>query len=833
MVSKKDETPLIKQYLEIKKDYPDAIVFFRLGDFYELFFDDAVSVCKLLELTLTKKSANANIPMCGMPYHAVKPYIKKLVDNGYKIAIAEQITPPGKGLVERKVVKLITPGQVVDDGILQDGKNNFLGAISFFELGFYLAYSDISTGECFIKYPLKKDDVLESLKNLEIKEVIISSIYDIELINSIKDRNILINEYSNYKIFESKLLKNIADLDARKSACLLLNFLKEKQMQELNHLQPFILEKGDDYLFVDNKFFDHLEIFKSNFSNDEFTLYNVLNKTKTAQGARYLRQIMLNPIKNIDKLNYRINLVKDLSSLDILKNLQNELAYIYDINRIIGRLSTNNLNPIDLIWLRNSLNTIPNIKKILCDSKNSNLINFSNKLDENKKLKDLITNAILESPERTITQGGIIKKGFNKELDELKNINKNNNDWIKQYEEKEKIKTGIKNLRVSYNSVFGFYIEISKGNLDLVKDEYGYKRKQTLTNLERFTTKELKDREDLIINCEKKINDLEYEIFKKIKDCILEYKNNLQELALNISILDTFQSLSYVALLNNYKMPIYNFNNILDLKGARHPVVEKTTSIIPNDAILKKGDVNIITGPNMGGKSTYMRTVALVVYLSLIGSFVPCDYANIFVYDKIYTRIGSSDNIAGGLSTFMVEMVEANDAIKEATANSILFFDEIGRGTATFDGMALAYAIIDYIIKNIGSHMMFSTHYHELTNLDSKYKNITNLNAVVKLDNNKMIFLYKILKGISKNSYGIDVASLASLPKELIDTARLVLQEIEKNSPKDKIKDIKDVKNDINISGFDKTLDDIKKLNLDNMTPFEAIIYLKNLQKKE
>ncbi len=834
MPQKKEETPLVRQYLEIKKDYPDAIVFFRLGDFYELFFDDAVSVCKLLELTLTKKSSNRDIPMCGMPHHAVKPYIKKLVDNGYKIAIAEQITPPGKGLVERKVIKLITPGQVIDDGILQDSKNNFIAAISFFELGFYMSYSDISTGESFLKYPLKKMDVLENLKNLEVKEVVISYLYDKEFIKSITDKNILVNEYNNHKIFESKLLKEITDVDAKKSACLLLNFLKEKQMQELNHMQPFIIEKGDDYLFVDNKFFDHLEIFRSNFSNDEFTLFNVLNQTKTAQGARYLRQIMLNPIKNYDKLKYRINLVKDLSSIDILKNLQKELVYIYDINRILGRLSTNNLNPIDLIWLKNSLNSIPNIKKILCESKIDNLISFASKLSEMKNIKDLIERAILENPERAITQGGIIKSGFNKDLDDLKNINKTNNDWIKEYEEKEREKTGIKNLRVSYNSVFGFYIEISKGNLDLIKDEYGYKRKQTLTNLERFTTKDLKDREDLIINCEKRINDLEYEIFKSVKNEILKEKNLLQELALNISILDTFQSLSYVSLLNNYKMSEYNNLNILDLKNARHPVVEKFTKIIPNDAKMQKGDVNIITGPNMGGKSTYMRTVALCVYLAHIGSFVPCDYASIPIYDKIYTRIGSSDNIAGGLSTFMVEMVEANDAIKGACANSILFFDEIGRGTATFDGMALAYAILDYIIKNVGCHLMFSTHYHELTDLENKYQNIKNLNAIVKLENNKMVFLYKILEGISKNSYGIDVAGLANLPSQLLNTARMVLEKLEKNSATNEIKNIKEgPKAKEKVEVFDKTLDEIKKLNLDNMTPIEALIYLKNLQKKE
>ena len=837
MSKKVKYTPMIEQYLKIKEDYADALVFFRLGDFYELFFDDAIIASKVLEIALTKRSAGEDIPMCGVPHHAVSPYLEKLINKGFKVAIVEQTTPPGQGLVEREVVKVISPGQVIDDGILNERKNNYIGAISLAEIGYMLAYIDISTGESYLLKGLEKKEVKDLILSLEIKEVLLSSEYDLELINFLEDSNVIINYYSNPNLLNNKLVKDL-DIEAKRLASLLINYLNEMQKTPLNHLMPFALEHKDEVVRVDYLVKRHLEIFESNTFNPKTTLIYWLDKTSTAMGSRMLRYWLNHPIRNQQKLEERYEYIESFSNLRLQEQIKDVLRYIYDINRIVGRITTSNANARDLYHLGQSLKQVPLLKEILNNFDNPKLNRLSEQLDSHEKIANLINHSIIENPPIVIKEGGIIKEGFNQELDEIKFLQSHGEEWLEAFEQREREKTGIKNLRVGFNRVHGYYIEITKGNLSLVSDEFGYERRQTLINSERFINPELKEMETKILNANERAINLEYELFVEIRNEVKPYISSLQTLCNDIALIDVYVSLSEVALENDYVKPTLSNDRKVKVIAARHPVVEKMTTYVRNDIIMDKGEIFLITGPNMSGKSTYMRMFAVIVYLAQIGSFVPAKEAILPLYNALFTRIGSSDDISGGKSTFMVEMVESNEALRSADSESLILFDEIGRGTATYDGMALAQGIVEYIHEKIKAQTLFSTHYHELTALDQSLSRLTNLHVKAKEENNKMIFLYQIEKGKSDRSYGLQVAALAGLPPTLLKRSSQILKKLESkdNQIEIDIFNYEEVLQEEEIKVVDsytqQVLDEIKYVDFNQMTPIEALIFLKNLQDK-
>ncbi len=837
MSKKVKYTPMIEQYLKIKEDYADALVFFRLGDFYELFFDDAIIASKVLEIALTKRSAGEDIPMCGVPHHAVSPYLEKLINKGFKVAIVEQTTPPGQGLVEREVVKVISPGQVIDDGILNERKNNYIGAISLGETGYMLAYIDISTGESYLIKGLEKKETKDLILSLEIKEVLLSHEYDLDLIEFLNDSNVIINYYSNPNLLNNKLVKDL-DLEAKRLASLLINYLNEMQKTPLNHLMPFAVEFKDEVVRVDYLVKRHLEIFESNTFNPKTTLIYWLDKTNTAMGSRMLRYWLNHPIKNQEKLEERYEHIESFSNLRIQEEIKEVLRYIYDINRIVGRIATSNANARDLFNLGQSLNQVPLLKNILNSFDNHKLKQLAEKLDTHDEITNLINQAIVDNPPIVIKEGGIIKEGYNQELDEIKFLQSHGEEWLEEFEARERDKTGIKNLRVGYNRVHGYYIEITKGNLSLVRDEFGYERRQTLVNSERFINPELKEMEAKILTANERGINLEYELFVEIRNSVKPYISSLQILCNYIALIDVYTSLSQVALENDYVKPTINQERNVKIIEGRHPVVEKMTTYVKNDIVMDKGEIFLITGPNMSGKSTYMRMFAVIVYLAQVGSFVPATSAKLPLYNAIFTRIGSSDDISGGKSTFMVEMVESNEALRSADENSLILFDEIGRGTATYDGMALAQGIIEYIHEKIKAQTLFSTHYHELTQLEESLSRLTNLHVKAKEENNKMVFLYQIEKGKSDRSYGLQVAALAGLPPTLLKRSRQILKKLESkdNQIEIDIFNYADVLEEEEVKIVDsytqQVLDEIKYVDFNQMTPIEALIFLKNIQDK-
>jgi DNA mismatch repair protein MutS len=837
MSKKVKYTPMIEQYLTIKEDYADALVFFRLGDFYELFFDDAIIASKVLEISLTKRSAGEDIPMCGVPHHAVNPYLEKLINKGFKVAIVEQTSPPGQGLVEREVVKVISPGQVIDEGILNERKNNYIAAITLGEIGYMLAYIDISTGESYLVKGLEKKEVKDLVLSLEIKEVVLSSEYDLDLINFLKDNQIIINYYPNLDLLNNKLVNDL-DLESKRLASLLINYLNEMQKTPLVHLMPFNIRFKDEVVRVDYLVKRHLEIFESNTFNPKTTLIYWLDKTSTAMGSRMLRYWLNHPIRNQVKLEERYDHIEAFSNLRLQEEIKEALRYIYDINRIVGRISTSNANPRDLYNLGKSLEQVPLVKEILKKFNSPILENLSNKLDTHDEIASLIARSIDDNPPLVIKEGGIIKEGFNKELDDIKFLQSHGEEWLEEFEAREREKTGIKNLRVGYNRVHGYYIEITKGNLSLVSDDYGYERRQTLVNSERFINPELKEMETKILNANERAVNLEYELFVQIRNEIKPYTSTLQTLCNNIALIDVYQSLSEVALQNDYVRPTISDDRKVEIIEGRHPVVEKMTTYVKNNIIMNKGEIFLITGPNMSGKSTYMRMFAVIVYLAQVGSFVPAKSAKLPLYNAIFTRIGSSDDISGGKSTFMVEMVESNEALRLADENSLILFDEIGRGTATYDGMALAQGIIEYIHEKIKAQTLFSTHYHELTQLEESLRRLSNLHVKAKEENDKMIFLYQIEKGKSDRSYGLQVAALAGLPPTLLKRSNQILKKLEskENQVEIDIFNYEDVLKEEEINVVDsytqQVLDEIKYVDFNQMTPIEALIFLKNIQDK-
>lgn len=833
-MDKQKYTPMMQQYLEIKEDYADAIVFFRLGDFYEMFFDDAILASKVLEIALTSRDAGAKVPMCGVPYHAVKPYVQKLIEKGFKIAIVEQVTEAGKGLVKREVIRLITPGTVLDDGILDAKSNNFIGSILLTEKGYALTYVDISTGESFITDSLEKKNVLDLILSLDIREVVLPPHFDESFIELLKDNERLISVSDQFQIIEQKYLNHL-ERELKRAASHLLNYLVNTQKQMIHHLMPFKVVQRVGHMHLDYRVKKHLEIDESLVNNSQTTLLYWLNECQTAMGSRLLKSFANHPLNDMNALNNRYDMIEALTPYQPRERVLDHLKYIYDINRIVGRISFNTVNARDLYQLKETLKQIPDLKEALHLYQNPKLDEMIELMDEHQELFVFLEKAIQNEPPITLKDGGIIKEGFNEKLDELRRIAHHGEEWLNEFEIQERERTGIKNLRVGYNRVFGYFIEVSKGNSLLVKEEFGYDRKQTLANSERFTTPILKEKEDDLLHAKDKSMTLEYELFKEIRDYAEEFTFSLQELSTKVAEIDVYLSLAVVAEKYNFKRPILHHSRHVEVIQGRHPVVERFTKFVANDVIMNEGEIFLITGPNMSGKSTYMRMFAVIVYMAQMGSFVPADIARLPLYDAIYTRIGSSDDLSGGKSTFMVEMVESNEALTKATDQSLILFDEIGRGTATYDGMALAQGMIEYIHEKIKAQTFFSTHYHELTVLETSLSRLTNLCVKAKEEHDTMVFLHHVEKGTTDKSYGIQVANLAHLPKSLIKRSKEILDKLEQKENKvvlDLFNYEKFEEESVSIIESEKlgVLEEIEKINTDQLTPIDALLLLKHYQ---
>jgi len=772
-------TPMIEQYLKIKKEYQDMFLFYRLGDFYEMFFEDAVRASKILEITLTARDGGAEkIPMCGVPFHSSAGYIDTLVNNGYKVAICEQVSEPGQGkIVERKVVQVITPGTYMN--YKNYDENNFLGSVYIKDNNIYFAFCDIMTGDSRCTILKTMDDLQDEVLKNNIKEVI--SIEGQKL-----DISAYITEVEESDNLSKDKTNNLKDKNLKLCADILLDYIEKTQNKDISSLKDFEVYFKDKFVYMTNYSIRNLEV-TQNMANGskKGSLLSIVDKTSTAAGSRKLKNWLENPLLDINEIKRRQEIVGDFVKHYFEKSdVKTSLKEVYDLERISTKVSYNIVSPKELLNLKKTLKQIPQIKNILKGFDSEKLVDIANNIDELEDLHDFLEKTIHEEAGQTVKDGNVIKLGFNEELDSYKNASKNGNKVLLEIEEREKNRTGIKNLKVGYNKIFGYFIEISKVGLKSVDPtELGYHRKQTLSNCERFISEELKQVEEHIVNSKTKIEELELQLFQDVKIKIHEYIPRLQRVANTLSDIDVFVSLSDVAEEYGYVKPDFNDNNVIDIVDGRHPIVERNVSAdsyISNDCKVEKDEnILLITGPNMSGKSTYMRQLALIVILAQIGSFVPASSASLPIFDKIFTRIGASDDLAGGKSTFMVEMIEAKNALVESTANSLLIFDEIGRGTSTYDGIALAQSILEYINNTIKCKTLFSTHYHELTKLENITEGIKNIHVSAKEDHGKLIFLYKINEGPIEKSYGIHVAQLAHLPNDVINGANKILKELE------------------------------------------------------
>lgn len=834
---KQKYSPMMMQYLGIKEQNKDAIVMFRLGDFYEMFFDDAMIVSKELELALTGKNAGAKerVPMCGVPFHSASGYIQKLVDNGHKVAIVEQLTDPGKkGIVERGVVQIVTPGTIFDESMTKN-KNNYIACMMIFDFVYTLAFCDITTGEFQVVNIDKKDHLLNNqLASMEVKEIVVKS----DCTYNFND-SIMVSHYDN-ETFNEKyrdIFHNIKDLKEIKVSTLLLNYLIETQKRDLEHLQMIEEINNQDFMTMDLYTKKSLELTENSKDHEKYgSLFWLLDMTKSAMGARLLKNYIDRPLLKKEAIEERLDIVEIFTQQFIQReSIKEILKEIYDLERLSSRIAFGNINARDLKWISSSLKVLPELKQQLYSFNEPLTDQLANQIIDLSHITKLIDDAIIDNPPLTIKEGNIIKDHFNEELDELRYLRDHGKQWLVDFEQKEREKTGIKNLKVGYNRVFGYYIEVTKGSLDLVKDEFEYTRKQSLSNAERFITPELKDMESKILSAQDKIQKLEYVLFTQVRNEIKKEVHLIQDVSKIIARVDVYQSLAMLASENSYVRPVFNNQKIMDIKEGRHGVIEKVMGhgkYVPNDvSIDENSPVVLITGPNMGGKSTYMRQVALIVIMAQIGSFVPAKYANLTIFDQIFTRIGASDDLISGQSTFMVEMLEANNALRFASEKSLILFDEIGRGTATFDGMAIAQAMIEYIASEIHCMTLFSTHYHELTFLEDKGLGIQNVHASARVDNDHLVFEYLIKKGRSNKSYGVNVAKLAKLPDEVINRANLVLETLEENNVEDRLIEEKQVQVIEKESEVEKYLKTIDPMALSPLDALSTLIELKKLVK--
>lgn len=874
-------TPMMQQYLETKKEYQDCILFYRLGDFYEMFFDDALTASKELEITLTGKNCGQEerAPMCGVPYHALEGYLNKLVSKGYKVAICEQVENPkqAKGIVKREVVRIVTPGTNMNLQALEESRNNFLMSIAFFQEKIGVSIADATTGDYYLTEIEDNRKLLDEINKYTPSEIIGNDAFFVSGIDleDLKGRlGITIYALEPHyfdddackkcltKHFHANTLAGLGIEDfpvGTIAAGALLQYLYETQKTDLSHfthLYPYITSK---YMLLDSSTRRNLELTETlREKQKRGSLLGVLDKTKTAMGARMLRSFLEQPLIDKAEIEHRLDAITELCKDTVSRDeIREYLTPVYDLERLLAKVSYRTANPRDLIAFRNSLQMLPHIKAVLGVFRKDLLQNIFSEIDDLKDIFSLVDAAILEEPPISIREGGLIKEGFDEDIDTLKKAKSEGKNWLAKLEEEERNRTGIKNLRIKYSKIFGYYFEVTNSYKNLVPEDFV--RKQTLANAERYSTSKLKELEDTILNAEDKLCTLEYEMFCKIRDSIAMEIERIQCTAKAIAKLDVFASLSLVAERNNYVRPVLNEKGIIDIKDGRHPVVEQMLSgdmFIQNDTYLDNGDhcISIITGPNMAGKSTYMRQAALIVLLAQIGCFVPARNANIGIVDRIFTRVGASDDLASGQSTFMVEMNEVANILRNATANSLLVLDEIGRGTSTFDGLSIAWAVIEHISnrKLLGAKTLFATHYHELTELEGKMSNVNNYCIAVKEKGDDIVFLRKIVKGGADKSYGIQVAKLAGVPDMVIERAKEIVDQLTDNDITEKVQSIiAETKTDIKkppvpkldevdlaqISLFDTVkdedvLEELKGIDVSNLTPIDALNTLYRLQNK-
>lgn len=861
-------TPMIQQYLEIKANYEDAFLFFRLGDFYELFFEDAKKAAHELEITLTGRGSDKDrIPMCGVPYHSAEQYISQLIDKGYKIAICEQVEDPKEavGVVKREVVKLITPGTVMEGKALQEKENNYLAAITGFEDGsFAFVRTDLTTGESMVTLLQDEfDEVIQELASIRAKEVIVPANFSSEWEDRLKKSltiTISAEENDSYDTESMQtLLQNVEQDKLKIAFARMYHYLVRTQKRSLDHLQPVSFYTTNDGMKMDYYSRRNLELIETlRDKKKQGSLLWILDKTVTAMGGRLLKKWLERPLISKKEIENRLGMVQAfLNHYFVREELKETLKEVYDLERLAGKVAYGNVNARDLVQLRKSLQQVPSIIELTTKLDHPYIDEILETMDRCEELLDLLEISLVEDPPISIKEGGMIKEGYHGELDKYKDASKNGKSWIAQLERKEKEETGIKSLKIGYNKVFGYYIEITKSNLSLIP-EGRYERKQTLANAERFITPELKEKETLILQAEENIEKLEHELFLAIREEVKVYISRLQQLAKGISTLDVLQSFAVIGEANHYTRPTFSENREVIIKDGRHPVVEQMITrgeYVSNDVELNGNrEILLITGPNMAGKSTYMRQLALIAIMAQIGSYVPATEAKLPIFDQIFTRIGAADDLASGQSTFMVEMLETKQALTKATERSLILLDEIGRGTSTYDGMALAQAIIEYIHHHIGAKTLFSTHYHELTALENELKRLKNVHVSAVEEDGKVVFLHKVVDGQADKSYGIYVAELAELPAPVIKRAAELLHLYEKASsninsfqpvvpldekeeslqlslfPEEEInKDNNKVKME---SHEKKVIETIKKLDILNLTPMEALQQLNELQKK-
>lgn len=875
-------TPMMQQYLKIKSQYQDCLLFFRLGDFYEMFFEDAKEASRVLEITLTKRDAKKEnpIPMCGVPYHSANSYIETLINNGYKVAICEQMEDPKqtKGMVKREVVRVVTPGTVMEQGGMDENQNNYILSFIKQDSNYALSYCDISTGELKATQIEDEDTLINEIVTINPNEIVVNQEIDENLKKQIylTTETITIRESISDASYEVNQLTNNHMYLATQ---LLLDYVYHTQKRDLSHLETAITYAAVDFMKMDYYAKRNLELTESiRLKSKKGTLLWLMDETKTPMGARRLKQWIDRPLINKERIEERLSIVESFMNHFIERDtLREYLNQVYDIERLVGRVSYGNVNARDLIQLKHSISEIPNIKSLL-ESMNDVASNQFSSLEPLEDLLQVLEDSLIEEPPISIKDGGLFKQGFSKQLDEYLEASKNGKDWLAQLQAKERERTGIKSLKISFNKVFGYFIEITRANLQgFEPSKFGYHRKQTLSNAERFITDELKEKEDIILGAEDKAVDLEYQLFVRLREHIKTYTERLQKQAKIISELDCLQSFAEIAQKYNYVKPEFSDNKTLSLENSRHPVVERVmdyNDYVPNDCKLDKDNfIYLITGPNMSGKSTYMRQVAIISIMAQMGAYVPCNKAELPIFDQIFTRIGAADDLVSGKSTFMVEMLEAQKALTYATEDSLIIFDEIGRGTSTYDGLALAQAMIEYVAQTSHAKTLFSTHYHELTTLDQELPSLKNVHVAADEYQGELIFLHKVKDGAVDDSYGIQVAKLANLPDEVINRAQVILDAFEQSqntSDNEEHSNITVLKDSASVEGF--TDDDaqnannsdkksqttknaienefeqasfnlfdseamtseieeqIKNLNISNMTPIEALLKLSELQ---
>jgi DNA mismatch repair protein MutS len=873
---------MMLQYMETKKQYSDCILFYRLGDFYEMFFDDAKTASRELELTLTGKECGLEerAPMCGVPYHAVDNYLSRLVQKGYKVAIAEQMEDPklAKGLVKREVIRVVTPGTITAAQALDETKNNYLmGIVYLGDKKMGISAADITTGDFLVTEVSSERSLLDEINKYSPSEIIYNDAFAMSGIDleEIRSRYQFASSVLDSRYFQDescrKILKEhfkvgsleglgLADYDCGVAAAgAVLQYLYETQKSTLDHMTTIVPYSTGNYMVLDSSTRRNLELLETMREKQKRgSLLWVLDKTRTAMGARLLRTWIEQPLIDKDAILERQKAIEELNLNFISREELGEyLNPVYDLERLIGRISYKTANARDLLAFRNSLAMIPYIKNLLEEFTCGELRHLHDELDALTDLHDLIEQAIVEEPPITLREGGLIKDGFHEEADRLRHAKTEGKDWLAELEVREREKTGIKNLKIKFNKVFGYYLEVTNSFKNQVPDYYI--RKQTLTNAERYTTDELKNLEDVILGAEDKLVSLEYELFCQVRDRIAQEVVRIQKTARAIAAVDVYVSLSTVATRNNYVKPSINEKGIIQIKGGRHPVVEKMMRddlFVANDTYLDNGKnrISIITGPNMAGKSTYMRQTALIVLMAQVGSFVPADQANIGICDRIFTRVGASDDLASGQSTFMVEMTEVANILRNATRNSLLILDEIGRGTSTFDGLSIAWAVVEHIsnTKLLGAKTLFATHYHELTELEGIMSGVNNYCIAVKEQGDDIVFLRKIVKGGADKSYGIQVAKLAGVPDSVIQRAKELVEELVSSDLASKAREIAEISSNVSsrkpvakpdevetgqLTLFDTVREDdiireISEMNLSSMTPIDALNTLYRMQTK-